>query len=367
MDYYKQHELVDKTIECWLERVVCPICKSPLQKEISTYYEVEVAGKISCSGCSFKTVYWDWLGGSIDLFASQQESLHRDQIEHHSQLIKSVSDWGTPTEWDEERNQDLDGYDYGNNRIPSDPDLVFGKYYHDYTKELILKEIANYTRQREHVSILEIGCGHGIMAPFLLERLGEEPDCDVEYLMTDIVEDSMRKSERFFKATGFDWRGKIKAFICNGEKIPLPDSCMDIVFLMEAIEHFERPFIGFREFHRVLKPGGLCLITTPRPSQSFFFFRVKLFGKLFPYYGYAKHLMIDFSICDENFFKLIQQVDFKQRKQRFLNVNFPLINQYLLQLLHFPAIVRLYASFNLKILSRFFPLFRRAQFRVLEK
>ena len=184
--------------------------------------------------------------------------------------------------------------------------------------------------------------------------------------MTDVIEDSFLKSERYFEHSGFADE-RLRPFSCNGERLPIPDNSVDVLFLMEAIEHFERPHAGFQEFYRVLKSGGICLVTTPRPSQSFVFVRLHLLGRLLPYRGFPKHLMVDFSICDENFFKIIHQNGFKEIRRRFLNVTFPLIQEPLLKLLHFSGVARLYAAFNMRILSRLFPLFRRAQFRVLKK
>lgn len=223
-----------------------------------------------------------------------------------------------------------------------------------------------YAAPKPAVRILELGCGHGIMAPVLLESL-KGCGAHVEYMMTDIIEDSLRKSERYFGDLGFDWVDRLWAFTCNGERLPLPDNSVDVVFLMETIEHFERPHVGFREFHRVLKPGGLCIVTTPRPSQSFYFVRIGLLGRILPYGGFAKHLMIDFSICDENFHKYIQQTGFREKERRIHNVVLPLVNGALLRMLHFPRLIRLYAFVNLRMLSRVFPLFRKSQFRVLEK
>lgn len=346
--------------------VVCPVCGTPFESHSESATEATVGLKISCPSCHFEGTTWKWLGGSIDLFAPKQESWHRDSIERHSQLIDNVADWGTPLKLNTERACEISGYDYAHLEDSATPPLIYGKYYHDYTKRLICDHVAEYVRRKGAARILELGCGHGIMAPFVLDKMGLGQGKRIEYLMTDVIGDSLKKSEQYFRHIGFDWN-KVMAFTCNGERIPLPDNSVDIVFLMETIEHFERPHIGFREFHRVLKPGGLCMITTPRPSQSFYFARIKLLGRIWPYKGFAKHLMIDYSLCDENFYKYVQQNGFKETTCKFHNVVFPLVNQVLLRVLHFPWLVRLYACFNLRLLSRFFPLFRKAQFRVLEK
>ena len=341
-----------------LELVVCPECRVRLSLE---------DGRPVCPSCGAGYRILPWLGGGLDLNHPQIGGQHRQRIESHSSLIKTDGDWGEEVELDPDRLAGLEDYDYQSmlSRMNASPSLVFSQYYHDFTKELIGREIESYLAAKPRATILELACGHGQMASYLISRLHDR--AGVTYLMTDIIEDSLKKSEAYYSRTGFHPPEGLLPFCCDGERLPLPGESVDIVFLMEAIEHFERPFAGFREFHRVLKPGGLCLITTPRPSQSWFRLRVDLLGRLFPYQGYAKHLMIDYSICDENFHRYIQENGFRELKRRFFSVNWPLANYPLLRLLHFPALVRLYAAFNLRILSRFFPLFRKAQFRVLEK
>ncbi len=51
------------------------------------------------------------------------------------------------------------------------------------------------------------------------------------------------------------------------EGIPLGDQVADMLICQEGIEHFTDQFHAFREFNRVLKPGGTLLVTTPNYSN----------------------------------------------------------------------------------------------------
>ena len=47
------------------------------------------------------------------------------------------------------------------------------------------------------------------------------------------------------------------------QQLTYPDDCFDVCTSTEVFEHVPRDLEGFRELHRVLKPGGLLLFTVP--------------------------------------------------------------------------------------------------------
>lgn len=50
------------------------------------------------------------------------------------------------------------------------------------------------------------------------------------------------------------------------EPLPFEDSAFDCVASVDGIEHLQNPFHAVREFHRVLKPGGVLILSTPNIS-----------------------------------------------------------------------------------------------------
>ena len=66
--------------------------------------------------------------------------------------------------------------------------------------------------------------------------------------------------------------------------IPFPDNSFDVVISSEVIEHTVDPQRAISEMHRVLKPGGLMVVTTP---NKLWYFSVWIANalKLRPYQG----------------------------------------------------------------------------------
>jgi SAM-dependent methyltransferase len=101
--------------------------------------------------------------------------------------------------------------------------------------------------------ILEFGAGTGQQAKFLADR-------GFEVVAVDLAS-SNYASGRIFPVIDYD-----------GERLPLDDWSVDIIFSSNALEHVEDLPAAFAEFRRVLKPGGFSIHVLPTPAWRFWTF-----------------------------------------------------------------------------------------------
>jgi SAM-dependent methyltransferase len=110
---------------------------------------------------------------------------------------------------------------------------------------LVGKIIAGRARSR----IVDIGCGAGATLKRLEER-GEATG-------VDLSAQAIRYSRQ---------RGCRRLCLVEEEQLPFGDNTIDLVVSSDVIEHMDHDYLHLREYRRILRGGGLLLITVPALS-----------------------------------------------------------------------------------------------------
>ena len=108
--------------------------------------------------------------------------------------------------------------------------------WHDYAEALLPARIDSY---------LDYGCGKGEMLNRVYRRAAHASGLDVD-------------PEVLPSIPGVETR-----VVREGESLPFPNESFDVITCLEVIEHVADAKQTLRELARVLRPGGILILTTP--------------------------------------------------------------------------------------------------------
>jgi ubiquinone/menaquinone biosynthesis C-methylase UbiE len=103
------------------------------------------------------------------------------------------------------------------------------------------------------IRVADIGAGEG----FFSQLLGDQVRTKLGLQPRDVITASDIFPE-YFRYQGV----KCEKISADG-RLPYADASIDIACTLEVVEHVEDQFAFARELHRVLKPGGMAIISTP--------------------------------------------------------------------------------------------------------
>ena len=105
-------------------------------------------------------------------------------------------------------------------------------------------------------SVLEIGCGRGE----LVRRLVGAMRGPRHLVAADFAQSAVQSGRRRTHETHGH---RVSWAVGSIQDIPVADATFDTVISCETIEHVVEPMKAMKELHRVLRPGGRLLLTTP--------------------------------------------------------------------------------------------------------
>jgi len=110
----------------------------------------------------------------------------------------------------------------------------------------VLQVAEAFHQQRPFQDHLDIGAGSGQLLRLARERFGCAPRaCDY--------------TDKFLQLQGT----KVDVANLNNESLPYADCSFDLVTATEVIEHLSRFRDLIAEIYRVMRPGGVCILSTP--------------------------------------------------------------------------------------------------------
>ncbi len=104
--------------------------------------------------------------------------------------------------------------------------------------------------------VLDLGSGTGYALDPLRRRFGKAGVIALDFAHSMLVE--VRKRGR--------WLRRPRCICADAESLPLADGCIDLIFSNATLQWCNDPQATFREFARVLSPGGLLLFSTFGPD-----------------------------------------------------------------------------------------------------
>lgn len=109
-------------------------------------------------------------------------------------------------------------------------------------------------RMIEGKNILDVGCAAGGLTRKIAQK-------GFKVHGIDVLETSIEIAREFSSApnVSYEMRDVLKQ--------PFPENSFDCITFLETIEHVDNPSSYLREFHRILRPGGCIILSTPNATS----------------------------------------------------------------------------------------------------
>jgi SAM-dependent methyltransferase len=206
---------------------------------------------------------------------------------------------------------------------------LFEKYYagkkfsRGQYKELIERHVVPGGR------LLDAGCGRYL-------EFSRELASNVQVVGIDLEEQ-------------LDTRNGLSPFAVRGnlESLPFSADSFDLIISRSVVEHLEKPLDVFQEFHRVLKPGGKVILSTPNKYDY-----VSIVAALTPYRWHRLMVSMMTGVREDDVFPTLYRANSlsslgsQLRAAGFKERVLKAINHYPSYLMFSPALFRLGALYE---------------------
>jgi len=153
---------------------------------------------------------------------------------------------------------------------------MVGETYHSRRlKKKMHDKIQNFLKnyQKKEIDLLDIGCDTGTDL-FMLPKV---EGIKFNRVGTDVSAGAIEQARNLAKKR--DEKNITFKVADANKKQPFKDGSFDIITSSELIEHIEDPVFLLNEMHRLLKPGGVAIISTPNEKSIQKFILEKMLPK----------------------------------------------------------------------------------------
>lgn len=105
--------------------------------------------------------------------------------------------------------------------------------------------------------VLDIGCADGTFSKIIFEK------SKADFLMGIDI------SKSFVAWANRHWGKKMKFRVGDAQELKFPDQSFSAVFVLEVLEHVQKPLQVLMQIKKVLKKGGYALLLVPTDSFLF--------------------------------------------------------------------------------------------------
>jgi ubiquinone/menaquinone biosynthesis C-methylase UbiE len=106
---------------------------------------------------------------------------------------------------------------------------------------------------RDGARVVDVGAGEG----YFSKMVGDHVQSDLSRTPESVLA-ACDLFPEFFRYTG------VRCDPINADgSLPYPDESFDVACSLEVVEHIKDQFAFARELHRVVKPGGVAIVSTP--------------------------------------------------------------------------------------------------------
>lgn len=133
-------------------------------------------------------------------------------------------------------------------------------WYYAGKRELVRRWLHRVGPLRAPDVLLDCGAGTG--------RFAQDMQQDCKVFVLDDHEESLALLRQKFPPE--------RVIALTGPGVPLPDASVDYLTALDVLEHIEHDAEAVRGFHRLLKPGGVALVTVPASMALWSYWDVSL-------------------------------------------------------------------------------------------